>query len=163
MLVEVDETYVGGKEGKKRKAKRRRLSGTAGKIPVLGALSRRGAVVTQVIATPDTRTLQGFVTARVSRQAELVATDEHSGYRHLRAAGYRHETVCHGRGEYVRGRVHTQNIESFWAVFKRGLLGTFHHVSRRYLPLYLREFTFRHNSRTDPHRFERMLAGGIGG
>ena len=162
-LVEVDETYVGGKEGKKRKAKRRRLSGTAGKIPVLGALSRRGAVVTQVIATPDTRTLQGFVTACVSRQAELVATDEHSGYRHLRAAGYRHETVCHGRGEYVRGRVHTQSIESFWAVVKRGLLGTFHHVSRRYLPLYLREFTFRHNSRTDPHRFERMLAGGIGG
>lgn len=162
-LVEVDETYVGGKEGKKQKAKRRRLNGTAGKIPVLGALSRRGTVVTQVVETTDTRTLQGFVTTRVSPQAELGATDEHSGYRYLRAAGYRHETVRHGRGEYVRGRVHTQSIESFWALLKRGLLGTFHHVSRRYLPLYLSEFTFRHNHRTDPHRFERMLAGGVGG
>ena len=162
-LVGVDETYVGGKEGKKRKGKRRRVSGTAGKIPVLGALSRRGAVVTQVVEVPDTQTLQGFVTARVSRQAELVATDEHAGYRYLRAAGYQHETVCHGRGEYVRGQVHTQSIESFWAVFKRGLLGTFHHVSRRYLPLYLREFTFRHTARTDPSRFERMLGGSIGG
>lgn len=162
-IVEVDETYVGGKEGKKRKAQRRRLNGTAGKIPVLGALSRRGAVVTQVVETPDTRTLQGFVTARVSPQAELVATDDHSGYRYLRAAGYQHETVRHSRGEYVRGRVHTQSIESFWALLKRGLLGTFHHVSRRYLPLYLREFTFRYNHRTDPHRFERMLAGGVGG
>ena len=162
-LVEVDETYVGGKEGKKRKAKRRRLNGTAGKIPVLGALSRRGAVVTQVVDTPDTRTLQGFVTARVSPQAELVATDDHSGYRYLRAAGYRHETVRHSRGEYVRGQVHTQSIESFWALLKRGLLGTFHHVSRRYLPLYLSEFTFRYTHRTDPHRFERMLAGGVGG
>lgn len=162
-LVEVDETYVGGKEGKKRKGKRRRLNGTAGKIPVLGALSRRGAVVTQVVETPDTRTLQGFVTTRVSRQAELVATDDHAGYRYLRAAGYRHETVRHGQGEYVRGRVHTQSIESFWAVLKRGLLGTFHHVSQRYLPLYLSEFTFRHNHRTDPHPFERMLAGSLGG
>ena len=162
-VVEVDETYVGGKEGKKRKGKRRRLNGTAGKIPVLGALSRRGAVVTQVVETPDTQTLQGFVTARVSLQAELVATDDHSGYRYLRAAGYPHETVRHSRGEYVRGQVHTQSIESFWALLKRGLLGTFHHVSRRYLPLYLREFTFRHSYRTDPHRFERMLAGGVGG
>lgn len=162
-LVEVDETYVGGKEGKKPKAKRRRVSGTAGKLPVLGALSRRGAVVTQVVETPDTRTLQGFVTARVSRQAELVATDEHSGYRYLRAAGYRHETVCHGRGEYVRGPVHTQSIESFWALLKRGLLGTFHHVSRRYLPLYLREFTFRHNHRPDPHWFECILVSSLGG
>ena len=162
-LVEVDETYVGGKEGKKPQAKRRRVSGTAGKIPVLGAVRRRGAVVTQVVETPDTATLQGFVTAHVSPQAELVATDEHSGYRYLRAAGYRHETVCHGRGEYVRGQVHTQSIESFWAVLKRGLLGTFHHVSHRYLPFYLREFTFRYNHRTDPHRFERMLAGSVGG
>lgn len=162
-VVEVDDTYVGGKEGKKRKAKRRRLNGTAGKIPVLGALRRRGVVVTQVVETTDTRTLQGFVTARVSPQAELVATDDHSGYRSLRAAGYRHETVRHSRGEYVRGRVHTQSIESFWALLKRGFLGTFHHVSRRYLPLYLSEFTFRYNHRTDPHRFERMLAGGVGG
>lgn len=162
-VVEVDETYVGGKEGKKRKAKRRRLNGTAGKSPVLGALRRRGVVVTQVVETTDTRTLQGFVTARVSPQAELVATDDHSGYRSLRAAGYRHETVRHSRGEYVRGRVHTQSIESFWALLKRGFLGPFHHVSRRYLPLYLSEFTFRYNHRTDPHRFERMLAGGVGG
>ena len=66
------------------------------------------------------------------------------------AAGYRHETVRHSRGEYVRGQVHTQSIESFWALLKRGLLGTFHHVSRRYLPLYLSEFTFRYTYRTDP-------------
>ncbi len=151
---------LGGKERNKPKAKRRPLNGTAGKIPVIGALARQGLVVAKVIRTPDTPTLQGFVTATVSLHADLVVTDEHSGYRHLAGAGYRHETVRHGAGEYVRGPVHTQTIESFWSLLKRGIMGAFHHVSERYLPFYLNEFTFRHNYRTDPHLFERVLIAG---
>ena len=107
--VEVDETYGGGKERNKPKGKRRPLNGTAGKIPVIGALARQGLVVTKVISIPDTPTLQGFVTAPLSLHADLVVTDEHSGYRHLA-----------GAGEYVRGPVHTQTIESLWSPLGRG-------------------------------------------
>jgi len=158
--VEVDETYVGGKERNKPKAKRSPLNGTAGKIPVIGALARQGFVVAKVISTPDTPTWQGFVTAPVSLHADLVVTDEHPGYRHLAGSEYRPETGRHGAAEYVRGPVHTQTIESFWSLLKRGIMGAFHHVSQHYLPFYLNEFTFRHNYRTDPHLFERVLIAG---
>jgi transposase-like protein len=70
-----------------------------------------------------------------------------------------HEKVAHsGKGEYVRGQVHTQNLDSFWSLIKRGIMGSFHHVSKGYLPLYVNEFSFRHNHREDPDMFASVVA-----
>jgi transposase-like protein len=87
-----------------------------------------------------------------------VATDEHRGYANLDAVGYPHDTVSHSTGEYVRGEIHTNNIESFWALLKRGVVGTYHNVSKDYLPLYLNEFAFRRNERRNPDIFQKLIS-----
>ena len=86
-----------------------------------------------------------------------MATDEHSGYRHLRGHGFVHKTVNHSQHQYVTGSVHTNTIESFWSLLKRGIMGSFHHVTREYLPLYVNEFAFRFNGRNDPEMFRKLL------
>jgi ISXO2-like transposase domain len=73
----------------------------------------------------------------------------------LDAQGYKHEFVTHSKGEYVRGEVHTNNLENFWSLLKRGVIGTYHHVSKKYLPLYLAEFQFRFNNRENPDHLWR--------
>ena len=157
-IVEVDETYVGGK-GKNRHAKDRfKGGGTAGKIPVIGAISRKGNVICRMIENTDTPTLDRFVRRAVDERVSLVATDEHSGYR-LLSPTYPHESVRHIKGEYVRGEVHTQYIDSFWSLLKRGIIGTFHNVSKKYLPLYLAEFQFRYNNRNNADIFGETIAG----
>lgn len=70
-----------------------------------------------------------------------------------------HEAVDHGKGEYVRGHIHTNSIESFWALLKRGVMGSFHHISEKYTPLYVDEFSFRFNNRKNPDIFDAVLAG----
>jgi len=164
-VVEVDETYFGGKwENRHKKDRFKGGRGTAGKIPVIGAISRKGSVVCAVIENTDTRTLDSFVRKTVDReQVELVATDEHSGYRLLSSGGKQfglpHEVIKHSTGEYVRGVVHTNNIESFWSLLKRGVMGTYHNVSKKYLPLYLAEFQFRFNNRAETDIFGKAVAG----
>jgi transposase-like protein len=163
--VEVDETYIGGK------AKNRHGGGvggglkggqggrgTAGKIAVIGAIARKGNVVAQIIEQTDRATLTGFVRRVVSERVDLVATDEHSGYEPI-GTTFPHEVVRHGQHEYVRGQVHTNSIDSFWSMIKRGIMGTFHNVSKDYLPLYLAEFSFRHNNRKNPDIFTEVIAG----
>lgn len=156
--VEVDETYIGGKNRNRHADKRTPGTGGAGKVAVIGAISRKGNVVAQVIENADTETLQGFVKEAVSDKVSLVATDEHSGYRHLTGEGFPHKSVNHTQGEYVRGTVHTQNIDGFWSLLKRGIIGSFHHVSKDYLPLYVNEFAFRHNFRKDPDMFDQVIS-----
>jgi transposase-like protein len=157
--VEVDEA-IGGKEKNKHANKRLNAGrGAVGKTAVIGAISRKGNVVCQMIERADAKTLNGFVRKVVSDKVELVATDEHAGYHYLDALGYPHETVTHSAGEYVRGQVHTANIDSFWALLKRGIIGTYHNVSKKYLPLYLNEFSWRHNNRKNPDIFKAALAG----
>ena len=99
-----------------------------------------------------------FVRKTVSGNVDLLATDEHSGYRYLKWAPFPHETIGHAQGEYVRGKVHTQTIESFWSLLKRGIMGNYHKVSKRYLPLYLAEFSFRYNHRKSPDMFGELLS-----
>jgi len=125
---------------------------------VIGAISRNGNVVCKMIENADTETLTKFVRKTVSDRVSLVATDEHAGYRLLKWA-YPHEVVKHSDGEYVRGRVHTQSIESFWSLLKRGIMGNYHKVSAKYLPLYLNEFTFRFNNRNNADIFDEIIAG----
>jgi transposase-like protein len=157
-VVEADETYIGGKEANKHKSQRHGKTGSYGKIPVVGAIARKGNVVCKMIENADTETLTKFVRNTVSDKVSLVATDEHAGYRLLKWA-YPHETVSHSDGEYVRGRVHTQSIESFWSLLKRGIMGNYHKVSAKYLPLYLNEFTFRFNNRNNADIFDEIIAG----
>jgi transposase-like protein len=156
--VEADETYIGGKEANKHRSQRHGKTGSYGKTPVIGAISRKGNVVCKMIENADTETLTTFVRKTASDRVSLVATDEHAGYRLLKWA-YPHEVVKHSDGEYVRGRVHTQNIESFWSLLKRGIMGNYHKVSAKYLPLYLNEFTFRFNNRNNADIFDEIIAG----
>lgn len=159
--VEVDETYIGGKWKNKHVSVRRQKGGANGphsKIAVIGAIARKGNVVAKIIEEVNSETLQDFVRQAVGDNVSLVATDEHSGYRKLKHLGYPHESVSHLSGEYVRGNVHTSNLDSFWSLLKRGVIGTYHKVSKAYLPLYLAEFSYRHNNRKNPNIFSDVIA-----
>ncbi len=94
----------------------------------------------------------------VSDKVSLLTTDEHSGYRFL-GRDFPHEVIRKSTGKYVVGAVHTQTIEGFWSLIKRGVVGVYHKVSRKYLPLYVPEFEFRYNNREKADIFERAIAG----
>jgi transcription elongation factor Elf1 len=155
-IVEADETYIGGKAKNKHGGKSGLGSGIKGKLPVVGAVSRQGTVVARAVRGTDASTLQGFVREVVSTKVDLLATDEHQGYAGLKE--YPHEVVSHSRGEYVIGAVHTQTIDGFWSLIKRGIMGTYHKVSAKYLPLYVAEFEFRYNNRKNADIFGAAVA-----
>lgn len=154
--VEVDETFVGGKAKNKHKGKGGRgdFGGTGGtkKDVVVGAVQRKGNVMARVIDNLDSATLRGFIREVVSDKVSLISTDESSNYRKL-GFEYPHGVVQHRFGEYVHGAIHTQTIEGFWSMIKRGIVGTFHKVSKKYLQLYVNEFEFRHNNRENADIF----------
>ena len=158
--VEADETYVGGKEKNKHVRRRRstrtgtRGGGQGDKTAVVGVRDQgTGRVDAQVVERTDARTLQGFVVERTTPEA-AVHTDEALAYRGIPRE---HATVSHGRGEYVRGDVTTNGIESFWSLLKRGYHGTFHHLSEKHLDRYVREFAGRNNIR-DLDTLDQMRA-----
>jgi transposase-like protein len=141
--VEVDETYMGGKEKNKHANKKlNKGRGTSGKQAVVGAVERSGKVKATSIRGTSREDLHGFIIGNVSI-GSTVYTDEHPSYNELN--GYSHDSVNHSAGEYVRGDVHTNNIESFWALFKRGYVGIFHHFTVKHLRRYIAEFEMRWN------------------
>ncbi|HEY5239528.1 MAG TPA: IS1595 family transposase [Rhizomicrobium sp.] len=160
-VVEVDETFVGGKAKNRHKDKRGSGDGGTGgmgKAIVAGAVERKGNVVARVIADVRAATLETFVRESVSTKVSLLCTDKWVGYKHLDRE-FPHGVVDHARGQYVCGAVHTQTIEGFWSLVKRGMVGTFHKVSAKYLPLYIAEFQFRYNNRANMDIFGEAIRG----
>ncbi len=153
-IVEVDETYVGGSDKNRHWDKKsgQRGLGDPSKTAVVGAIRRKGNVVARVIENTKRHTLEGLVREAASTKVSLICSDDNHGYRRLKHR-FPHETVDHSRGQHVVGAVHTQTIDGFWSLIKRGVMGTFHKVSRKYLPMYVAEFEFRYNNRNNPDIF----------
>jgi len=144
--VEVDETYVGGvrKYGRGRPTR-----GDKKKTPVMGLVERGGKIVALAVDDVTGATLLGNVRKYVLPKS-TVFTDELHGYdgiKHMPEMGYRHRRIKHSAGVYVRGNVHTNTIEGFWSLVKRGVGGVYHSVSKKYLQSYLNEYSFRYNRR----------------
>src|ERR1700726_3989931 len=161
-IVEVDETFVGGLAKNKQIDERGKGGGTggigSGKTPIVGAVKRKGNVTARVIENVRADTLVEFVREAVSHKVSLLCTDQWVGYKPLDKE-YPHAVIDHAKGQYVIGAVHTQTIEGFWSIFKRGVVGTFHKMSRKYMPLYVAEFQFRYNNRGNADIFGTAIKG----
>jgi transposase-like protein len=153
--VEVDATFIGGKYDDRRKRAKYDKQAVAG---VLQRSSEDGH--SKVKAFPVEReivpVMTGVIRDHISLEASIM-TDEHGAYRGLNKLGRKHEIVRHTSNEYVRGNVHTNSIENFWSLFKRGLIGSFHQVSVKHLHRYLNEFSFRFNAREAEDMFSMII------
>lgn len=159
-IIEVDETYLGGKAKNMHKADRERKitgRGASGKAMVLGAIERGGKIRLRVDKRADRETLHAFIKQMVAPEAECIMTDELPAYEGIADADTRHETVKHGDNEWVRGECHTNTVESAWSLFKRSVIGSYHQVSAKHLERYLDEFEFRFNNRNNPYLFRDTL------
>lgn len=161
-VVEADETYIGGKYfGSPRHAAKGSKSGRPGessnKAAVFGMIERGGRVVTQHVANAQRKTLGPIMLSSIDTESARLMTDELGVYR-MMDKHLPHDVIRHN-SEYVRGPIHTNNIENYWSVLKRGLYGTYQHVDRGYLGCYLDEFSFRFNRRkiSDAERFESLI------
>jgi transposase-like protein len=144
--VEIDETFVGGKEANKHEAKKLRQGrGAVGKQIVLGMRERDGNTKAFTIEANDLGTVQQCLFDNIEIGSTLY-TDEHGSYSGLDGLFFRHATVNHSEGVYARGAVNVNGIESVWAVLKRGLTGVYHQVSAKHLSRYVDEFAFRLNA-----------------
>jgi transposase-like protein len=151
--VEMDETYIGGHEPQTRPGR----PANTKKAVVFGMVERKGRVRAVPVANAKAKTLLPHIVERVL-PASVIYTDEHQGYKRLPFHGYDHRRINHRERIYVSGDVHTNTIEGFWSLVKRGIDGVYHAVSAKHLQGYLNEYAWRYNQRLEAEtRFEALL------
>jgi hypothetical protein len=166
-IVEQDETFVGGKEKNKHRSMRAHTHGEyARKEPVMSLVERGGAVRSFHVPEVNAETLRPIVVAQISRSSSLM-TDSAPTSIWIGKEFAHHQVVNHRIGEYVRGEAHTNTVEGYFSILKRGLIGTYHHVSQQHLKRYVAEFDFRYNERaklgiSDMERTEKAILGIVG-
>ncbi len=169
-IVEIDETYIGGKPRKSnrkddRDKHNKRGRGTK-KSPIIGIVDREKKKVYAKVSLPNKegKKLSGNqilgILNQVCKKKSTIITDEFSGYNILRKTEYIHLVIDHTKG-FVDDFVHTNNVESFWAILKRGVYGIYHHVSVKYLQAYVNEFCFRFNNKDNEDMFDLMLSQAV--
>lgn len=157
--VEIDETFVGGKNKNKHANKKSdHAQGGSGKALVVGMIERGGKIIARKIENRQTETLTGEIVYNIKTSATL-HTDEHLGYNAVRKM-YKHGIVNHSAGQYVNGNSHVNTVEGFWSLLKRGIFGIYHFTSKKHLQKYVDEFTFRYNTRhnSEAGRFNLLLS-----
>ena len=166
-IVEADETYIGGdvknkhlKERKALKASGKVKTGTIHKTPVLGLLSRKGRIKTQVVTQTDGKTLKPIIRNKVDRKS-IIVSDGFGAYYGLEKEYTGHQVINHHQDEYVRGQYHTNNIEGFWSLVKRGIVGQYHKITKKYLQHYLDEFSFKYNFKHKENIFDFLLYNAV--
>lgn len=159
-IVEMDESYIGGRLANMHKKKREQIEsvGQHSKIAVAGAIERGGEVRMQYIEKTNFENIVPFLIKNVYQGTKLV-TDEHVVYSNVKRL-YKHKTIKHLLKEYVRGEIHTNTIENFWSLLKRGVYGTYHFITIKHVQNYLEEFAFRFNNRniTEAQRFDKLVS-----
>ena len=169
MTVEADETYVGGKEKNKHRSKRRADHiGGVGKEMVFSLVERGGKVRSRHMENISAKNLRPVLEEQlVDASTTHLMTDGEGQYRIVGPMFKSHQVVNHGIGEYVRGDAHTNTIEGYFSILKRGIIGTYHHISGEHLKRYLAEFDFRYNNRealgiSDRERMVNAIPGIVG-
>jgi len=150
-VVEADETYIGGK------AHGKRGRGAENKTPVFALVQRGGNVRSFKTEQVTAKNLKAMIRENVDRNSTIM-TDEFLAYKGLNKEFANHQTVSHGTREYVRGNVHVNSAEGYFSLLKRGIIGTYHHISKQHLDQYLNEFNFRYNSRKVNDDLRMILA-----
>lgn len=162
--VEFDETWIGGKEKNKHKSKRHSVGGGYGKEAVMSLVERGGRVRSHHVPTVTGKTLKPILLEQINVASKVYSDD---GGARVGRIFPNHQSVNHSINEYVRGDVHTNTIEGYFSIMKRGITGVYHHVSSKHLKRYLAEFDFRYNERSalgveDAERMAKSVQGIIG-
>ena len=150
-IVEVDETWIGGKK----KEMGRGYKGN--KVIAVGAVQRDGDIVLEAIKQADRLTLHKFIHSHTMPDTKAIYTDEFRAYKGIGDKNTKHKTVNHSKDEWVRGDVHTNSVENVWSLLKRSIVGSYHKVSVKHLDSYLDELEWRFNNRENPYLFRDTL------
>lgn len=161
-IVEMDETYIGGKPRKGDGQYHKRGRGTD-KIPVVGMVERNGKVIAhkQDKNKLDSKNLKRIIKANIDVNNATLITDDYRGYIPVSQI-IEHKIINHSQKQYANGNIHTNTIEGFWSLLKRGIIGQYHKLSKKYLNAYINEFCFKYNNRDNKNAFGLILQRGLG-